>query len=82
MSQLPADPPPSWRKPAGIFMILLVIALCAPVLAPYDPTTVDARAILSPASRDHWLGTDNLGRDTLSRLMHGARWPIIDCASN
>jgi peptide/nickel transport system permease protein len=59
-----------------IVSILLLIALLAPAIAPYDPAEINARAILAPESRDHWLGTDNLGRDILSRLMHGARWTL------
>src|SRR5687768_7093338 len=63
---------------AGLVILFgfVVTALAAPVLAPYDPTEVDARAILAPASADHWLGTDNLGRDLLSRLIYGARWTL------
>ncbi len=53
-----------------------VAAIGAPLVAPHDPTTVDARAILAPPSGDHWLGTDNLGRDILSRLIYGARWSL------
>lgn len=63
---------------AGLLIVslLLLIALFAPVLAPYDPTKIDTRAILSPMSSAHWLGTDNLGRDVLSRLIHGSRWTL------
>ena len=63
---------------AGTLIVGLVTAaaLAAPFLAPHDPTAVDARAILAPPSGDHWLGTDNLGRDMLSRLIYGARWTL------
>ena len=53
-----------------------LVAAAAPLVAPYDPTAVDALAILAEPSREHWLGTDNLGRDLLSRLIHGARWTL------
>lgn len=63
---------------AGLIILIGFVgtALFAPALAPYDPTAVDARAILAPSSSEHWLGTDNLGRDVLSRLIHGARWTL------
>jgi ABC-type dipeptide/oligopeptide/nickel transport system permease subunit len=50
-----------------------VAAALAPVLAPYDPHQVNMPRRLEPPSRDHWLGTDELGRDILSRLLYGAR---------
>lgn len=63
---------------AGAIIVLTfaVIAIAAPLIAPYDPTDVDTRSILAPPSSEHWLGTDNIGRDTLSRLMYGARWSM------
>lgn len=61
---------------AIVLAACVLVAVFAPQLAPHDPTTVDARAILADASGDHPLGTNNLGRDTLSRLMHGARWTL------
>jgi peptide/nickel transport system permease protein len=63
---------------AGLIVLagFVAVAIFAPVLAPYDPTVVDARSILAPSSSEHWLGTDNLGRDLLSRLIHGARWTL------
>ena len=50
--------------------------MAAPLVAPHDPTTVDGRAILAAPSAQHWLGTDNLGRDIFSRLVYGARWSL------
>lgn len=63
---------------AGLVVLacLIGVAAAAPLVAPHDPTTVDARAILAPSSSEHWLGTDNLGRDLLSRLIYGARWTL------
>jgi peptide/nickel transport system permease protein len=57
----------------SIVIILVLIALLAPLLAPYDPEAIDPSASLSGPSPDHWLGADQLGRDVLSRLMFGAR---------
>ena len=58
---------------SSIIGIMVLIGVFAPQLAPYDPIkTRPAQALKSP-SRSHPLGTDNLGRDTLSRVIHGAR---------
>ena len=58
----------------GIVVICLVTAaLLAPVLAPWDPYRPDVKKILDPPSGRHLLGTDQLGRDVLSRMLHGAR---------
>lgn len=51
-------------------------ALFAPVLAPYDPEAVDVMQRLEGSTLSHPLGTDELGRDTLSRLLFGARWSL------
>ncbi len=53
--------------------ILLMLAILGPWLAPYDPTLVDLNERLLPVSTSHWLGTDHLGRDVLSRLIVGTR---------
>jgi peptide/nickel transport system permease protein len=53
--------------------LFVVMALAAPILAPYDPLALNVRAKLQGISFAHWLGTDQLGRDTLSRLIFGAR---------
>ncbi len=52
---------------------LTIVALLAPLLAPTDPFTQDLDARLLPPSRLHWLGTDDLGRDLLTRIMYGGR---------
>lgn len=59
----------------GLFVVvaLTLIALLAPYIAPFDPAKQDFSALLQPASSAHWLGTDELGRDTLTRVMYGAR---------
>ncbi len=53
--------------------ILIAIAVCAPALAPWDPNKPDMKKILTRPSTKHWLGTDQIGRDVLSRLLHGSR---------
>ncbi|HWC02329.1 MAG TPA: ABC transporter permease [Methylomirabilota bacterium] len=59
----------------GLILVVveIAIALLAPWLAPSDPSAIDYRAMLAGPSHAHLLGTDDLGRDLLSRLMHGAR---------
>ena len=66
------------RDPMGVMGFVLVtafvlMAIAAPLLAPYDPVALDVRAKLQGPSLAHWLGTDQLGRDTLSRIIYGAR---------
>jgi len=53
--------------------ILFLVSLLAPWLAPYDPNFIDIQQILQPPSAAHWMGTDSLGRDVLSRIIYGAR---------
>jgi peptide/nickel transport system permease protein len=56
------------------FLVLIVLAaICAPLLTHYDPTKQDLLSRLEPPSSTHWLGTDEVGRDVLSRLAYGAR---------
>jgi ABC-type dipeptide/oligopeptide/nickel transport system permease subunit len=56
---------------------MILMAIFAPVLAPYDPYAPDMQNSLAKPSAQHLMGTDNLGRDTLSRLIYGARTSLI-----
>ncbi len=58
---------------AAIVLAWLLIALLAPWISPYPPNAVDVTRRLLPPSAEHWIGTDILGRDVFSRLLHGAR---------
>jgi ABC-type dipeptide/oligopeptide/nickel transport system permease subunit len=58
---------------AAIVLLLVAIAILAPVLAPYPYDDTDLLGAWAPPSAVHWVGTDKLGRDILSRLMFGAR---------
>jgi peptide/nickel transport system permease protein len=58
---------------AAIIVLMILCALCAPLIAPYHPLETDFAAQLTPPSPAHWLGTDAFGRDLLSRLMYGSR---------
>ena len=59
----------------GIILVLFwaLVALFADVIAPYPPNAHDLAIVLQPPSWEHWLGTDNYGRDVLSRVIHGTR---------
>jgi peptide/nickel transport system permease protein len=58
----------------GLFIVLVLffVAIFANQLAPYPPDQIDTAHILTPPSSAHWLGTDILGRDVLSRMIHGS----------
>jgi len=60
---------------SGLVLVgfLTVLAFLAPIVAPSDPIAQDLDARLLPPSRQHWLGTDDLGRDLLSRIIYGGR---------
>jgi peptide/nickel transport system permease protein len=57
----------------GLLLVFLLCALFAPWLAPHDPSQLDLGARLQAPSAAHWFGTDELGRDVLSRTLYGAR---------
>jgi peptide/nickel transport system permease protein len=57
----------------AVVLLLAAVAVAAPLLAPYDPAAYDVKRILVPPSRAHFLGTDQIGRDVLSRMLYGAR---------
>jgi peptide/nickel transport system permease protein len=70
--------PVFFRSPKAVFSLILVAiillsAIFAPLIAPYDPASQQLALKLQPPSWDHWLGTDQFGRDVLSRLLHGSR---------
>lgn len=67
-----------WQNRAAggstVFLLLLVLcAVLAPVVSPFDPLEINADRVLQPPSRVHWFGTDDTGRDVLSRIIWGAR---------
>ena len=88
MVEMPAAVPaqrwrPAWRRSpltvAGFILIaiLALVAVSAPLFAPADPLKQVLSARLKPPSPAHWLGTDQLGRDVLSRMMYGARISLL-----
>jgi ABC-type dipeptide/oligopeptide/nickel transport system permease subunit len=63
----------------GYLAVLALAALAAPLLAPYAPDQTHLRAILQTPSADHWLGTDELGRDMFSRMLFASRASLLAC---
>ena len=91
MQTLVGDPRRSWAARAlppavrqspvaiaavAVIVFWIVVAVTAPVIAPYPPLEQDVMSRLAPPSADHWLGTDPLGRDVLSRILWGSRLSI------
>jgi peptide/nickel transport system permease protein len=58
-------------------LLIILVALAAPLLAPYDPLKADFRRMNKPPDAQHVLGTDQVGRDTLSRVIYGARTSLF-----
>ena len=57
----------------AVIVIMMLAAVFAPLMTPYDPLTVDYQAMLAVPSWQHWMGTDSFGRDVLARIIYGAR---------
>lgn len=62
---------------SAILFLFLAMAVLGPVLCAYDPNQIDLASVYQPPSAEHILGTDNLGRDTFSRLVIGARISLL-----
>lgn len=75
----------NWRLAGSGLVALLILggwiiaALFAPWVAPYDPDAIDMMNMLGAPSASHWFGTDQVGRDILSRVIHGARIDLLMC---
>jgi peptide/nickel transport system permease protein len=70
-----------WRTPQGglglaLLLIVVLVCLLGPALAPYDPEAIDFMGRYAAPSARHWLGGDQLGRDVFSRLLWGARTTV------
>ena len=60
----------------GVLVVIVLCAILAPLIAPYDPNAMDYANLCGKPSAQHLLGCDHLGRDILSRLLHGARYSL------
>jgi len=73
---------PFMRRPIaavglGILVCMIAAAILAPILAPYDPSKIEPIVRLLPPNAAHWFGTDQFGRDILSRVIYGARLALL-----
>jgi len=60
-----------------IIAIVFLLAMLAPCISPYDPDDINVKAILLGPSIQHWMGTDGLGRDVLSRMLYCGRISLL-----
>ncbi len=75
VTSLKADP--VFAAALAITMFAVICAIVPSWIAPGDPNRLDSNQLLQPPSRTHWLGTDEYGRDILSRIVHGARVELV-----
>ena len=61
----------------GIIVLFVLMAICAPLICRYTPYEQDLKSMLASPSAEHWLGCDNIGRDTFTRLVYGARVSLV-----
>jgi ABC-type dipeptide/oligopeptide/nickel transport system permease subunit len=59
-----------------LFLLVILLSIFAPLIAPYKPNDMDLKNMFSPPSSLHWMGTDGLGRDQFSRLLFGGRYSL------
>ncbi|WP_419095342.1 oligopeptide ABC transporter permease [Aeribacillus kexueae] len=62
---------------AAFLLMIISLAILAPVITPYSPEKIDLLNKLQPPSKEHWLGTDEFGRDLLTRLLYGGRVSLM-----
>jgi ABC-type dipeptide/oligopeptide/nickel transport system permease subunit len=70
--------------PTSVIALAVIVLLCiaAPLVTPYGPTDVDPTHPFAAASGQHWLGTDEVGRDLFTRLLYGGRLSLMVCAGS
>src|SRR5579872_3757041 len=68
---------PTARVGAAIVVVFLLLTVVAPLIAPYDPLDQDFANSLQAPSGEHFFGTDQYGRDVLSRVMYGSRTALF-----
>ena len=65
-----------FRLYTGTILLIVLVAICAPIISPYDPYVSEIQNSLLPPSAEHYFGTDKLGRDIFTRILYGARISI------
>jgi len=68
---------PGAKIGAVILLVLILVAIFAPAIAPFDPTQMNAGKPLQPPNLAHWFGTDDFGRDLFSRIVYGSRLTLM-----
>jgi len=61
----------------GVALVIIAIAIAAPLIAPHDPLKANFRSMTKPPDAHHYLGTDQIGRDNLSRVIYGSRTSLL-----
>jgi len=61
----------------GLIILIIGVAIFAPIISPYDPNEINLGATLQPPSSQHLLGTDRMGRDILTRIIYGTRISLL-----
>src|SRR5438045_397940 len=61
----------------GIIVLFILMAVLAPLVAPYDPTVQSWTAVRKAPSAAHWFGTDEVGRDVMARVIYGTRASLL-----
>ncbi|MFT3968046.1 MAG: ABC transporter permease [Sphingobium sp.] len=77
LSRLPKAETTNLAAPAAVLAVIALCALAPGLIAPYDPADMDVQALLAPPSAAHPFGTDHLGRDLFSLIIHGARQSVM-----
>jgi ABC-type dipeptide/oligopeptide/nickel transport system permease subunit len=67
---------PGAKVGTALFLLMILACLSAPLIAPYKPNEMDLKHMFAIPSPSHWLGTDGLGRDQLSRLLYGGQYSL------
>ncbi len=67
---------PGAKVGTALFLFIILVCIFAPLIAPYEPNDMDLSNMYSPSSSAHWMGTDGLGRDQLTRLLYGGRYSL------
>jgi peptide/nickel transport system permease protein len=65
-----------------ILIVIVLLCICAPLVTSYGPDQIDPSNPFAAASAQHWLGTDEIGRDLLTRLLYGGRLSLMVCAGS
>lgn len=69
------------RLPFIILVLIVLASFAAPLITPFDPMSTNTSVTFTPPNTTHWFGTDSLGRDVFSRILHGGRQTLVIATS-